>query len=99
MTKLLLKSGIVVTQDPKIGVLPTGGLGGWAPGTLPRRFPDGTGMFLAKGSDLVLQIHYHPDGKDEVDQSTVGIYFTPKPAERIVAGIAVRSRATCRSSA
>ena len=24
MTKLLLKSGIVVTQDPKLGVLPTG---------------------------------------------------------------------------
>ena len=55
-----------------IGVLPTGSLGGWAPGTMPRRLPDGTGMFLAKGSDLVLSIHYHPDGKEEVDQFIAG---------------------------
>ncbi len=76
-----------------IGILPSGGLGGWAPGAVPRRFPDGTGMYLAKGSDLVMQIHYHPDGKDESDSSsTVGIYFTTKPAKRIVAGIAIRSR-------
>jgi hypothetical protein len=75
-----------------IGVLPTGGLGGWAPGTIPRRLPEGTGMGLAKGSDLVLSIHYHPDGKPEKDLSQVGIYFTPKPAEKIVGGIAIRSR-------
>ena len=45
------------------GILPTGGLGGWAPGAMPRLLPDGIGKFLRKGSDLVLQIHYHPDGK------------------------------------
>ena len=38
-----------------------------------------------------MQIHYHPDGKDETDQSLVGIYFTPKPARTIVGGIAVRT--------
>ena len=75
-----------------IGILPTGGLGGWAPGTIPRRWPDGIGMYLAKGSDLVLQIHYHPDGKPESDESSVGIYFTAKPAKTIVGGVAVRSR-------
>ena len=74
------------------GILPTGGLGGWAPGAMPRFLPDGVGKFLRKGSDLVLQIHYHPDGKPETDQSVVGIYFTPKPARKIVGGIAVRSR-------
>jgi hypothetical protein len=74
------------------GILPTGGLGGWAPGTMPRMLPDGLGKFLRKGSDLVLQIHYHPDGKPEIDQSVVGIYFTKKPAQKIVSGIAVRSR-------
>jgi hypothetical protein len=74
------------------GIVPTGGLGGWAPGAMPRMLPDGMGKFLRKGSDLVLQIHYHPDGKPEVDQSTVGIYFTRKPARQIVAGVAVRSR-------
>jgi hypothetical protein len=58
------------------GILPTGGLGGWAPGVMPRMLPEGLGKFLKKGSDLVLQVHYHPDGKPETDQSTVGIYFT-----------------------
>ena len=75
-----------------IGVLPSGGLGGWAPGATPRRLPDGTGMFLAKGTDLVMQIHYHPDGKEETDLSSVGIYFTSKPATTIVGGIALRTR-------
>ena len=74
------------------GILPTGGLGGWAPGAMPRPLPEGMGKLLRKGSDLVLQIHYHPDGKPETDQSSVGIYFTKKPARSIVAGIAVRSR-------
>ena len=74
------------------GILPTGGLGGWAPGAMPRLLPDGVGKFLRKGSDLVLQIHYHPDGKAETDQSVVGVYFTQTPARKIVGGIAVRSR-------
>jgi hypothetical protein len=74
------------------GILPTGGLGGWAPGAMPRMLPDGMGKFLRAGSDLVLQIHYHPDGKPETDQSSVGVYFTKKPAHQIVIGIAVRSR-------
>lgn len=74
------------------GILPTGGLGGWAPGSMPRRLPEGTGKFLRRGSDLVLQIHYHPDGKVETDRSTVGIYYTKKPATTLVGGLAVRSR-------
>jgi hypothetical protein len=74
------------------GILPTGGLGGWAPGAMPRFLPEGVGKFLRKGSDLVLQIHYHPDGKPETDQSVVGVYFTRTPARKIVGGIAVRTR-------
>jgi hypothetical protein len=74
------------------GILPTGGLGGWAPGAIPRPLPDGIGRFLRKSSDLVLQVHYHPDGKPETDQSAVGIYFTRTPARKIMGGIAVRSR-------
>jgi hypothetical protein len=74
------------------GFLPTGSLGGWAPGAMPRFLPEGMGKMLRKGSDLVLQIHYHPDGKVESDQSTVGIYFTKKPAKQIVVGVAVRTR-------
>lgn len=72
-----------------LGFLPSGGLGGWAPGVSVLNLPEGFGKFLAKNSDLALQIHYHPSGKDETDQSEVGIYFTKQPAQRIVTGIAL----------
>jgi len=75
-----------------VGILPTGALGGWAPGATPRALPDGLGMRLQKGSDLVLQIHYHPDGKEEADQSWLGVYFTKKPAEKIVGGVPLLNR-------
>jgi mono/diheme cytochrome c family protein len=71
---------------------PTGGMGGWAPGTMPRFLSEGIVTYLKKGSDLVLQVHYHPSGKAEEDKSTVGIYFAKtvkgKPV-KIVTGIAV----------
>lgn len=74
------------------GIVPTGGLGAWAPGVRPYWLPDGVGKFLKKGSDLVLQIHYHPSGKEEKDQSMVGLFFTKKPAEKVVVGLATATR-------
>lgn len=71
------------------GVIPTGGLGSWAPGSIPRKLPQGIGKFLRHGSDMVLQLHYHPDGKPEKDRSKVGIYFTKEPATTIVGGLAL----------
>ena len=73
------------------GFIPTGGLGGWAPGHLPNPLPDGWGKLLRGGSDLVIQEHLHPDGKVETEQSELGIYFTKEKPERIVGGSAVRS--------
>ena len=34
---------------------------------------------LRKGSNLVLQLHYHPSGKPETDQSSLGITFGDAP--------------------
>jgi len=59
-----------------------GPLGGWAVGATPAFLPDGVALPLPKGSDLVLQMHFHLTGKPEVEQSTVGIYFTDKVPER-----------------
>jgi peroxiredoxin len=59
-----------------------GGFGGWAPGQMPRFLPEGTGYFLPKGADLIIQTHYHRDGKEEKDQLQVGLYFAKKPIER-----------------
>ena len=40
---------------------------------------DGVAHTIKKGSDLVMQIHYHLDGKPEQDQSTVGLTFSKTP--------------------
>ena len=72
-----------------VGVQITGILGGWVPGTTPRRLPEGMGRRMAKGSDLLMQIHYKPSGKEEKDQSTVGIFFNKKPPGKIVRGLSL----------
>jgi hypothetical protein len=59
-----------------------GGLaGGWAPGAAPIKSEPGYATTLRKGTDLVLQIHYHPDGKPELDQSQLGLYLTEAPTK------------------
>jgi hypothetical protein len=75
------------------GFLPSGALGGWAPGGTPQVLPEGMGRLLRKGSDLVIQVHYHPSGKPETDQSTVGIHFVKSLPQKIVAGMMVFDRA------
>jgi peroxiredoxin len=63
------------------GFLPdrTGLLGGWAPGMLPKKLPDGVGQRLAKGADIAVQTHYHRTGKPETDRTKIGLYFADKP--------------------
>ncbi len=68
------------------GFLPTGGLGGWAPGAIPKLLPDGWGRPVKKGSDLVVQLHLHPDGKEETETFSMGIYYAKVPTQHIVAG-------------
>ena len=75
------------------GFIPSGALGGWAPGGTPRVLPDGMGRMLRKGSDLVLQIHYHPSGKPESDQSTIGIHYVKEGSQKVIAGMIVLDRA------
>jgi mono/diheme cytochrome c family protein len=57
-------------------IVPAGGLGGWAPGATPSPLPAGMAHVVEKGADLVMQIHYHPDGKPETDRSELGLTFT-----------------------
>ena len=56
-----------------------GDLGGWAPGIQPTALADGIGRSLPRGADIILQIHYHPDGKAETDRSRIGLHFARKP--------------------
>lgn len=71
------------------GFLPAGGLGGWAPGNLPRKLPDGVAKVLPAKARLVVQVHYHPSGKVEVDQTEIGIFFNKEKVTRVVRVIPV----------
>ncbi|HJZ89388.1 MAG TPA: hypothetical protein VKE40_00855, partial [Gemmataceae bacterium] len=35
-----------------------------------------------KGADVILQVHYHRNGKPEKDRTKIGLYFAKKPVER-----------------
>jgi hypothetical protein len=59
-----------------------GDLGGWAPGNEPSRLPEGVGRALPRGGDVVMQVHYHPNGKPETDRSRIGIHFARKPVRQ-----------------
>ena len=56
--------------------------GGWAVGGDAQRLPDGLAWKFETNSDLVLQTHFHPNGKAEKEISTVGLYFASKPPTR-----------------
>jgi len=66
------------------GFLPVGSLGGWAPGLLYQQLPAGDGMLLPKGADIVLQVHYHKNGKPETDLSQIGLKFASGPIDKHV---------------
>jgi mono/diheme cytochrome c family protein len=65
------------------GFFPTNGdIGGWAPGITPYRLPEGVGFWVPKGSDVVLQAHYHRTGRVEKDRLQLGLHFAKTPVER-----------------
>lgn len=65
-----------------VGFDAAGALGGWAPGNEPRRLPPGVGIWVPKGADLVIQVHYHKDGKPETDLTKIGLYFAQGPVDK-----------------
>jgi hypothetical protein len=53
---------------------------GYAPGLPPAILPDGTAKLIPAGSDIVLQLHYTPNGKEGVmDRSKVGLILAKEP--------------------
>ena len=66
-----------------------GGLNGYfasfLPGQKVKPYPDNSGQFFPAGSVLVFQMHYNATGKEEVDQTRMGIYFhKEKPANALM---------------
>lgn len=60
-----------------------GSIGTWAPGGLPRVFPEGTGNLLRADSFIVMQVHYHADNDIAPDQSSVVLQFADEGADII----------------
>jgi peroxiredoxin len=63
---------------------PNGVLRSWFPGAHTQHLPEGMGRPVAKGSDLVVEVHYHPTGRVEWDRSQIGLYFAPRTARQYV---------------
>ena len=66
------------------GVQVAGDLGIWTPGNEPARLPEGVGRRLPRDANVILQVHYHPTGKPEVDRSRIGLHFARGPIRRTV---------------
>lgn len=66
-------------------------IAGWAPGRLPGRLPEGTGMFLGKNAQLDIELHYTTVGTPETDQTEIGLYLhREKPRLAYKTGMALK---------
>jgi Copper type II ascorbate-dependent monooxygenase, C-terminal domain/Copper type II ascorbate-dependent monooxygenase, N-terminal domain len=55
-------------------------LGGWAPGGGVTRFPEDTGIRIAAGEVIVMQVHYNTShGTPVADRTRVNLQFAPQP--------------------
>lgn len=54
----------------------------WKPGTLIEPEPDDMSWRLDPGTDLIINLHLQPTGKEESIQPVLGIYFTSRPPQR-----------------
>lgn len=55
----------------------------WAPGERARFMPAGVGFELKPGATLVMQVHYHKDGKPESDLTSLGLYFAKEKPKKL----------------
>lgn len=59
-------------------------LGGYAPGTIVRKWPNGLAQKIPSNSDLILQVHYAPVDIDQFDQSSINIFYKEESVERYI---------------
>jgi peroxiredoxin len=56
----------------------------FAPGDMPLQLEPGNAKKIPKGSELVFQMHYTPNGTEQTDRSSVGLIFArERPAHEI----------------
>lgn len=63
-------------------VFPDGHFLGWTPGQNAPLLPKDLAWRLSRGTDLVVEIHFVPNGKTEIVKPSVGLYLTDDPPKR-----------------
>lgn len=66
-------------QEPRVSAGANGFFAGFVPGAEPAFYPEGTGKFMPAGATLLFQMHYVTTGREEVDQTEMGLYFHDAP--------------------
>ena len=54
----------------------------WAPGSQPLSLVEDSGTYLKEGGRLVVQMHYHPNGNEETDQTELSIRWPSQTPSR-----------------
>jgi mono/diheme cytochrome c family protein len=75
LTSILTAPSLLTVLSGGIDILNGTLLGGWAPGVRTRRLPDDIGVPISKGARIVMQVHYHPAGREGSDQTQLGVWF------------------------
>lgn len=74
------------------GRLFPGSMSAWAPGREARPLPEGISMPWNNKHDLILQLHLHPSGKAEDEQSSIGFFLTDEPPRRSMVDVMMLDR-------
>ena len=69
-------------RNKDASIRPSISLGGYVPGTTPMLLPGDNAMLLPKGSDIVMQVHFHPTGKHETEHAKLALYLADRPPSR-----------------
>ena len=67
-------------RTPTLDGIGQGMLIAYAPGDQPMVLPPGQAKLIPKGSQIVMQMHYTPNGKPGTDCSSLGLIFAKEPA-------------------
>ena len=60
-------------------------IAGYIPGRPPKKVPDGYGLLIPAGSDLIFQMHYTANGKPASDRTRIGFTFAKsRPQKRVL---------------
>jgi hypothetical protein len=60
-------------------------IAGYIPGRPARQVPDGYGMLVPAGSDIIFQMHYTTNGTPAKDQTKIGFVFAKsRPGKRVI---------------